>query len=69
MGAFDFNKREYDHFVEYCGFTDEETVVLAYRRRGLSIVEISDAMHRSEATTNRTIKRVKNKIMREIRRG
>jgi DNA-binding NarL/FixJ family response regulator len=69
VSSFDFNKREYDHFMEYCGFTDEGKAVLDMRRRGMSVVEIGLTTYRSEATINRTIKRIKSKIKDEIKRG
>lgn len=69
MEKFDFNKREYDHFVEYCGFTDEELIVFQMRRKGSSITEVARNYHRSEATVNRIIKCIKAKIKYEIIKG
>lgn len=68
--SLDFNKSEYDYFIENCGFTDRQIEILNLRRRGMSIVEIS--MHEGEhlptstRTVDREIRKIKNKILRII---
>ena len=37
----DFNKAEYDYFMEHCNFTDRQKQILDLRRKGLSIIAIS----------------------------
>lgn len=62
----DFNKREYDYFIEYCNFTDRQKQILDLRRKGKSIVAISLELYLSERTVNREIKRIKHKIYKVI---
>lgn len=62
----DFNKTEYDYFMEHCNFTDRQKEILDLRRKGLSIVAISFKTYLSERTINREIKRIKNKIIKII---
>ena len=62
----DFNKAEYNFFLENCNFTDRQKQILDLRRKGLSIVSISMRLYLSERTINREIKRIKNKIIKVI---
>lgn len=62
----DFNKSEYEYFIENCNFTDRQIEILNMRRKGLSIVQISMELFISERTINREIKSIKNKILKEI---
>lgn len=62
----DFNKYEYDYFVEYCNFTDRQKEILDLRRSGKSYIEISYKLHIGETTIAREIKRIKNKILKVI---
>jgi len=62
----DFNKNEYDYFIEYCNFTDRQKQILDLRRKGKSIVAISLELYLSERTVNREIKRIKHKIYKVI---
>lgn len=62
----DFNKNEYDYFIEYCNFTDRQKEILDLRRKGKSIVAISMETYLSERTINREIKRIKHKIFKVI---
>lgn len=62
----DFNKKEYDYFIENCNFTDRQKEILDLRRKGKSIVEISFLVHLSERTINIEIKRIKHKIYKVI---
>ena len=54
----DFNKQEYEHFIEVCNFTDRQKQILDLRRKGRSIVEISLRLFISERTVNYEIKRI-----------
>lgn len=62
----DFNKEEYEYFIEHCNFTDRQMEILNLRRRGYSIVSISIKTHICERTVNREIKKIKNKILKVI---
>ena len=62
----DFNKSEYEYFIENCNFTDRQIEILNMRRKGLSIIQISMELFISERTINREIKSIKNKILKEI---
>lgn len=62
----DFNKYEYDYFVEYCNFTDRQLEILNLRRKGKSYIEISLELHICETTIANEIKRIKNKILKVI---
>lgn len=62
----DFNKSEYEHFIECCNFTERQQEIFNMRRKGKSIVEISMTLYTSERTINREIKKIKNKILKSI---
>lgn len=62
----DFNKAEYEYFIENCNFTDRQKEILDLRRKGKSIVEITFIVHLSESTVFRELKRIKKKILKEI---
>ena len=62
----DFNKAEYEYFMENCNFTDRQKQILDLRRKGLSIVSISMRLYLSERTINTEIKRIKHKILKVI---
>ena len=62
----DFNKFEYEFFLEVCNFTDRQKEILDLRRKGKSIVEISLQTYLSERTISREIKTIKNKILKVI---
>lgn len=62
----DFNKTEYEYFLNNCNFTDRQKEILELRRKGMSIVAISMTTYLSERTINREIKKIKNKILKEI---
>ena len=62
----DFNKYEYDYFMEVCNFTDRQKHILDLRRQGKSIVAISMETYLSERTINNEIKKIKNKILKVI---
>lgn len=62
----DFNKKEYDYFIEYCNFTDRQKEILDLRRKGKSIIEITFITHLSESTVFRELKKIKKKILKVI---
>ena len=62
----DFNKSEYEYFIENCNFTDREKDILDLRRKGKSIIEITFITHLSEPTVYRELKRIKRKIFKVI---
>lgn len=62
----DFNKKEYEYFIENCNFTDRQKEILDLRRKGKSIVEISLKIPVSTRTVDREIRKIKNKIIRLI---
>lgn len=62
----DFNKNEYNYFIEYCNFSDRQKQILDLRRKGKSIVAISLELYLSERTVNREIKKIKHKIYKVI---
>ncbi len=62
----DFNKAEYEYFVENCNFTDRELEVFNLRRKGKTYIEISLALHISDSTVKRDLKKIKRKIIKII---
>lgn len=62
----DFNKKEYEYFIENCNFTDRQKDVFDLRRKGKSIIEISFKLNMSEATVNRELKKIKHKILKVL---
>jgi DNA-binding NarL/FixJ family response regulator len=66
MEKFDFSSAEYERFLKLCPFTDEEKKVLALRRHGKSIIEISMALSMSDRTVSRCVDSIKKKIAKEI---
>lgn len=62
----DFNKFEYDYFIENCNFTDREKEVLDLRRKDKTYIAISMELNMSERTVNRVIKKIKAKILKVI---
>lgn len=62
----DFNKSEYDYFIENCNFNERQKEILNMRRQGKSIIEISLSTYLSERTINREIKKIKHKILKII---
>jgi len=62
----DFNKSEYEYFLENCNFTDRQKEILDLRRSGKSIIEITFITNLSESTINREIKAIKRKIFKII---
>lgn len=57
---------ECDRLRRDCNFTPQEMDVFDLRVRDKSIVEISQKLNMSEATVNRRIRGIKDKIVRVI---
>ena len=66
MEKFDFSNAEYQKFIDICPFSDEELKILDMRRRGKSIIQISDEMAISDRTVSRRIGSIIQKINKEI---
>lgn len=68
LKGLDFNKAEYEYFLENCNFTDRQKEILDLRRRGMSIIEISmyegEYLPTSPSTVDREIRKIKNKILK-----
>jgi DNA-binding NarL/FixJ family response regulator len=62
----EFTKREYEYFVENCGFTADEKVVLDHIRDGKSYDEISDEMYICKRSVGNKVKKIKTKIIKVI---
>lgn len=62
----DFNKKEYEYFIENCNFTDRQLEIFDLRRKGKTIIEISLKLNMSEATVNRELKKIKHKILKVL---
>lgn len=62
----DFNKFEYEYFIENCNFTEREKQILDLRRKSYSIIAISMKTYLSERTINYEIKKIKHKILKVI---
>ncbi len=62
----DFLEREYLYFVDNCGFTLNELEVLKYKRKGFSVIEISQKMNISDSTVKRITKNIMDKIVKVI---
>lgn len=62
----DFNKAEYEYFLENCNFTDRQKEIFNLRRRGMSIIEISFKTNLCDRTVNREIRKIKSKILKLI---
>lgn len=62
----DFNKTEYEYFINNCCFTERQLDILALKRKGKSHIEISLKLFISEATVKRELKEIRRKILKEI---
>lgn len=63
----DFNKTEYEYFIENCNFTERQLEIFELRRKGKSIIEISFLVHLSTRTIDREIHKIKRKILKAIK--
>ena len=57
-----YPKPQYDRYLEFCGFTDDEAEVLSLNRRGKSNTEIWMSMGLSSSSLDRRIASIKRKI-------
>lgn len=58
-----FPTKRLNYYIDECGFTDEEIIVLKLRARGKSITQIAMEISCSEATVSRRIRTIKDKIL------
>jgi DNA-binding NarL/FixJ family response regulator len=56
------NRELRDHYVDQCGFTDDEVTVLDLKRRGWFNEDIAAEMYCSSSTIKRRVRSIKNKI-------
>lgn len=70
----DYNKIEYEYFLEYCGFTDRQKEIFALKRRGFSEIQISMYENKdflylptSISTVKREMKNIRIKILENIK--
>lgn len=66
MYRFDFSYKEYQKLIEKCAFNDEELKIIEYKRKGESNTYICMNLNLSSATLTRRIKRIANKIKKNI---
>lgn len=62
----DFTKKEYDYFCENCMFSELQENILKDRIKGLSRIEIEFKYNISESKLDKEIRKIKNKILKEI---
>lgn len=62
----DFTKKEYDYFCENCMFSELQEDILKDRIKGLSRIEIGFKYNISESKLDKEIRKIKNKILKEI---
>lgn len=62
----DFYNDEWEAFVVYCGFTDDELNVVEFLRRGWAGIDIAAELTISLSTLTRRKKRITNKIKRYL---
>lgn len=62
----DFTKKEYDYFCENCMFSELQENILKDRIKGLSRIEIELKYNISESKLDKEIRKIKNKILKEI---
>lgn len=63
----DFNKREYEYFLENCNFTERQLKIFELRRKGKTYTQMSFILYLSESTLKREVKKIKKKILKEIK--
>lgn len=64
---FEFSKAEIDYFKYVCYFDEDEELALEMKMRRKSNQQIADSLGTSLSTANRTIKRMKKKIIRALK--
>ena len=62
MQFFEFNKSDYDKFVEECMLDEEYQKLLEYKIKGYSIAKMSMLMGVSEPTISVMVQKLKKKI-------
>jgi DNA-binding NarL/FixJ family response regulator len=65
----DFNKTEWQIFIDNCEFTDNELEVIPFLRRGWALVDIAAELCISDSTLKRRKRKIENKITRLISTG
>ena len=65
----DFDKSEWQDFIDNCEFTDNELEVLPLIRRGWALVDIAYELCISESTLKRRKRKIEYKIVRHISKG
>lgn len=66
MYKFDFSYNEYQKLIEKCAFNSEELQIIEYKRKGESNTYICMKMNLSSATLTRRIRKIANKIKKNI---
>lgn len=66
MYKFDFSYAEYQRFLDICPFSDEEKEIIRLKRKGESNISICRKLSLSESALWRRIKKIQNKIAKEI---
>jgi DNA-binding NarL/FixJ family response regulator len=57
---------EWELFLEYCGFSDDELEIIPFLRREWAIIDIAEELGISVSTLERRKKRISEKIARYI---
>lgn len=63
---YDFTKDDYEYLVDKCMLNEELADILKLLIKGESRVQIAMKMNLSEATLNRRVKKLKDKIKRVL---
>lgn len=63
---YDFTKDDYEYLVDKCMLNEELADILKLLIKGESRVQIATKMNLSEATLNRRVKKLKDKIKRVL---
>ncbi len=66
MNFFEFNKKDYEYFVEQCMLDKEYAKLLEMKIKGYSRTKMALELNVSEPTLDVMIKKLKNKIKRII---
>ena len=66
MYNFDFSSAEYERIFDKCVFSDVEYKIIYLKRRGYSNIQIAQELNVSNATLSRYIRKIANKIIREL---
>lgn len=66
MNFFEFNKKDYEYFVEQCMLDEEYAKLLEMKIKGYTRTKMALELNVSEPTLDVMIKKLKNKIKRII---